>query len=209
MSKSSSTKIKAVLFDLGKVIVDFSFHGAFRRLSRACSLTPDEIEIYFLQSGLEVLYDGGKITSRQFYSMVKKALRHKLSYDEFSKIWNEIFTENPKTSLLIKALKKKGYRLVLISNTNDMHYRYIRETYPILGQFDKIILSYKEKLRKPDAGIYKTAMRACKAKPHEILYIDDRADLTEAATELGIHSFTFRKNYKDLRQKMKELGITV
>ncbi len=209
MSKKPSAKIKAVLFDLGKVIVDFSFHGAFKRLSKACTLAPEEIEIYFMQSGLEVLYDGGKITSRFFYSEVKKALKHRLSYREFERVWNQIFKPNRETIQLIGRLKKKGYRLVLISNTNDMHYRYIRQNYPVLKQFHRIILSYKEKRRKPDAEIYRTAIRACKAKAQEILYIDDRADLTEAAQELGIHSFTFRKNYKDLYRTMRRLNMAL
>ncbi len=199
-------KIKAVLFDLGKVILDFDFKLAFRRLSKKCPHAPSEIESYFLKSGLEVLYDGGKISSAEFYRIVKKALKHSLGYQEFKKIWNGVFTLNQKNADLVRKLKSR-YRLVLISNTNAMHYDYIRNKYSVLGYFDSLILSYREKVRKPDERIYRKAIQACRAAPREILYIDDRPDLTEAAGTLGFHTFTFRDNHKELLQKMERLGI--
>ena len=199
--------IKAVLFDLGKVIVDFDFTPAFGRLSRHCAKKPHEIREYFLRSGLEVLYDGGKISSAEFYRKIKTDLGHSLDYGRFKKIWNEVFTLNKETGRLIKKLKRR-YRLVLISNTNALHYKYLCGRYTVLEHFDRHILSYKEKIRKPDEKIYRTAIRACRAKPHEILYIDDRSDLTEAARALGIHSFTFRNNHGELREKMRILGVS-
>ena len=199
-------KIKAVLFDLGKVILDFNFKPAFRRLSRSTLLSARDIEAYFWRSGLEVLYDGGRISSVQFYKEVKRVLRHTLSYKQFKKIWNEVFTPKREIFALIRRIDPHT-RLVLISNTNAMHYEYIRVKYTILNYFDHVILSFKEKTRKPDEAIYKTAARACKARPHEILYIDDREDLTEAAKALGFNTFTFKNNPKELIKQMKGLGI--
>lgn len=204
--KIDNKMIKAVLFDLGKVILHFDFTPAFRKLSDACLKTPNEIDDYFRRSGLEVLYDGGKITSKKFYQEVKKALGHELTFDEFKDIWNEIFEPNQKIVALIGRLKKQ-YKLVLISNTNAMHFEYIVKRYPVLGHFDKHILSYKEKVRKPDERIYRAAIRACGAMPHEILYIDDRPDLTEAAQGIGLHTFTFKNNADELIRRMKKLEI--
>lgn len=204
--KSAPKKIKAVLFDLGKVILHFDFTPAFKKLSASSSLTPLQIDDYFRQSGLEVLYDGGKITSKKFYQEVKKALDHGLSFAEFRDVWNRIFTPNERIVSLISELKGR-YRLVLISNTNAMHFEYVIKRYPVLGHFDKHILSFKEKIRKPDERIYRTAIRACRAKAHEILYIDDRSDLTEAAEKIGLHTFTFKNNADTLIQRMKKLEI--
>jgi putative hydrolase of the HAD superfamily len=205
-ARRASPKIKAILFDLGKVILHFDFAPAFKKLSKASGKTPEQVKNYFLESGLEVLYDGGKISSKRFYAEVKKALGHTLSEAEFRRCWNEIFTPNAETVRLIKKLAKK-YRLVLISNTNEMHYEYIRRRYKVLDHFDTLILSFKEKSRKPDHKIYRTAIRACGAKAHEIFYIDDRSDLTEAASELGFHSFTFKNNHGELRRRMAALAI--
>ena len=207
MSKSQSPKkIKAILFDLGKVILHFNFDAAFKRLSKASGLSTKEIEDYFVSSGLEVLYDGGKISSAQFYREIKKALGHQLKFGQFKTVWNEIFTPKNEMIGLIEALSKK-YRLVLISNTNRMHFEYIQKKYPVLGKFDRLILSFKEKRRKPDEKIYQKAALACRAKPGEIYYIDDRRDLTDAAREMGFHVFTYQNNFKELITDMIAKGI--
>lgn len=202
----SNKKTKAILFDLGNVIIDFDFTPAFRKLSRASRHSAAEIETFFLSSGLEVLYDGGKISSRQFYACVKKELKHGLNYAEFKKTWNEIFTLNKKIANLIERLRPH-YRLVLISNTNAMHYEHARLKYPVLRHFDRAILSFKEKVRKPDARIYRKAIKACRASAGEIFYIDDREDLTKAAATLGFKTFAYKNNVKELTKKMKELEL--
>lgn len=199
-------KIKAVLFDLGKVIFDFNFNSAFRRLSKAAGLPAEDIRGYFFRSGLEVLYDGGRISSRRFYQEVKKALGHSLRFDQFKKVWNGVFTPNDAVIGLVRRLGPK-VRLVLISNTNAMHYSYLRNRYDVMGYFDRVILSYREKRRKPDAAIYRAAIRACRARAPEIFYIDDREDLTEAAREMGFQTFTFKNNPRAMEKRMKELEI--
>ena len=202
----SKPVIKAILFDLGKVILDFSFDRAFRLLEKRSPYRAPEIRNYFMNSGLEVLYDGGKLSSREFYRQVKRSLRHNLSFLEFKYLWNHVFIPHKPVIQLIRKLRTH-YRLVLISNTNAMHYRYIRKTYTVLEHFDRIILSFREKIRKPDARIYRKAALACRAKPHEIFYIDDREDLTQSAKALGFHTFTYRKNPHELTQAMRSLGI--
>ena len=195
-----------MLFDLGKVILHFDFTPAFRRLSKKTGLKPDEIGDFFKRSGLEVLYDGGKISSRQFHSRVKKGLGHDLDFDEFRAIWNRIFRPNREVVSLIRELKPRT-RLVLVSNTNPMHFDYILKRYPVMRTFDKHVLSYKEKIRKPDERIYRTAMQACQARADEIFYIDDREDLTEAARHLGFNTFTYKNNPDDLLHRIKQLEI--
>jgi glucose-1-phosphatase len=206
-STPKKANIKAVLFDAGKVILHFNFDPAFKRLARHARVTPKEIEDFFVASGLEVLYDGGKITSLHFYREVKKALGLRMTYEAFRRAWCAIFTPKNDVIALVRELKKKGYRLVLVSNTNDMHFRHEFGKYPVFRLFDKLVLSFKEKCRKPDPRIYRVAAKACRAKPREIFYIDDRADLTEAARELGFHTFTYKNDIVRLRAEMKKLGI--
>lgn len=207
MSKQSENrKIKAVLFDLGRVIFHFDFHPAFKKLAKVSSLTPAAIRDYFLRSGLEVLYDGGQISSREFYNRVRREFNLPLRYHEFKKVWNEIFKPNPPVIRLIKKLRR-NCRLVLVSNTNAMHYAHLRSRYGVLDHFHGKVLSFRQKIRKPDARIYQAAAKICRARPHQILYIDDRSDLTEAARALGFHTFTFKNNPEALVKKMKSLRV--
>jgi putative hydrolase of the HAD superfamily len=207
MKKSAKTAaIRAVLFDLGKVILDFNFAPAFERFAAKTGLSIAEIRDFFSVSGLEVLYDGGIISSREFYRQVKKGLGHDLSYSEFENIWNDIFTPIPSMIDLVQRLHGR-YRLVLVSNTNAMHYRHVRRRFPVFNRFERHILSFREKVRKPDQRIYARAARACGARPAQIFYIDDREDLTQAASEMGFQTFTFKKNLDQLLKKMRLLGI--
>lgn len=204
---SSPCRYKAVLFDLGNVLLAFDFTPAFRALSRHTDLRPADIEGYFIQSGLEVLYDGGKISTARFITEARRALGLRIGAARFRAIWNGIFTPLTGTIRLLERLKRRGHRLVLISNTNDMHYRHIRKTYSVLQHFDAVLLSFKEGVRKPDARLYRKAARACRAVPREIFYIDDRADLTAAAREMGFTVYTFKNDPARLERELRRAGL--
>ncbi|MBI4432394.1 MAG: HAD family phosphatase [Candidatus Omnitrophica bacterium] len=207
MPKPKASKIKAVLFDLGNVLFYFDFAPAFQRLAKRSDLNVREIEDFFIQSGLEALYDSGKISSIQFYQNVRKALRLQVNYAAFKKIWNGIFKPNLPILRLLKKLQKK-HRLVLISNTNSMHIDHLRRHYPhAFSAFQTLIFSYRAKRRKPDKFIYQKAIRACRANPEHIFYIDDRPDLTAAASSLGLETFTYHNNTRALLKQMKALAI--
>jgi putative hydrolase of the HAD superfamily len=198
--------IKAVIFDLGKVLLRFDFDPAFRRLAKNSARSAEEIRDFFVHSGLEVLYDGGKISSRKFYFEVKRGLGLKMSFSEFRAVWNDIFTPIAPMIRLVERIHGKK-RLVLVSNTNSMHFEHVMYRYPILKKFDRHILSYKEKVRKPDSRIYHRASRACRAHPEEIFYIDDRKDLTQAAKDLGFHVHTYKNDFRALTATLKKMGV--
>ena len=207
MSKKEAKPIKAILFDLGNVIFYFSFKNTFSRLQEDCGLDSRSIERRFSASGLEVLYDGGKISSRKFFMETKKLLGLTMDYANFKKTWNDIFNANRPMMDLIRRLDGR-HRLVLISNTNAMHFDYLMEmNKPLMKRFDRMILSFKKRIRKPDERIYRAAAAACQVKPDEIFYIDDRQEMTEAARDLGFHAFTYRRNHAELLRTMKGLGI--
>ena len=187
------------------MLFSFDFNPAFKKLSKHCDSSAKDIESYFIQSGLEVLYDGGKLSSRQFYAQVQKALGLRMEFEDFRKTWNGIFTPIPETIRLVRRLRGH-YRIVLISNTNPMHLEFLKR-HRVFKNFHQLILSYKEKMRKPDERLYRLALRACRAKAPEVFYIDDRADLTEAAAALGLQTFTFKNNPEELIKTMRQKGI--
>jgi len=198
MKKKTNLAFQAVLFDLGKVLVHFNFDPAFRRLSKECGCDAKEIEDYFVESGLEAPYDSGQISSLQFYTQIRRGLALKCDYRGFRKTWNEIFKVNRAVTNLLPKLKRKGCRLVLISNTNALHWEYIRKKYVFLKWFDRLIISYRERMRKPDERIYRLAARHCRAKPERILYVDDREDLIRAAGAIGFKTFLYKNNTREL-----------
>ncbi len=198
-------KIKTIIFDLGNVLVNFDHSIAARKLSRKSPYSIKEIYNLIFDSDIVSKYETGRIKTDAFYRGMKTLLGFDLNICEFRKIWDEIFFPNPETEKIVRKLKKK-FRLILLSNINHSHYEHIRQRFPILGEFDRIILSYRVGARKPDLKIYDKAIKEAKCLPREIVYIDDRADLIEAAKRLGINSLRFR-NCTHLKKDLLKFGI--
>ncbi len=114
-------------------------------------------------------------------------------YNNFLPIWNNIFFElplNKKMQDLLRTVKGQ-YKLVMISNINETHFEYLKKSMPIFDEFDKLILSYKIGFRKPAREIYNAALESVNTTPSKAFYVDDRADLIEAALGYGIKGMIF------------------
>ncbi|MFA6357488.1 MAG: HAD family phosphatase [Candidatus Omnitrophota bacterium] len=202
-------KIKAVLFDLGKVLIDFDHRRSAERISGFCSKTPAEIYNLFFESEATIAFEAGKISPEDFYLRVKEMLDLKLSFESFGPIWNDIFylnSNNRSVYRLVNTLRI-NYKTVLLSNINVLHYEYLKEHFPVFGVFDEIFLSFRLGLIKPDKEIYKKVIAELKVAPQEIFYTDDRKELVEAANSLGIRGHLF-VNFDQLMNDIQKAGIT-
>jgi glucose-1-phosphatase len=182
--------IRVIIFDLGKVIVDFDHRAICKRLARYSSLTPDEIYEQLFGSKIEARFDEGRVTPEQFYKEVTRSIDCRLDIAALKKIWNHIFTINPGISALLRSLRKKC-RLLCLSNTNIWHFEYCRKTFPALRQFDAFILSYAVGTRKPRSRIFREALKAAGTLPRHCLYIDDIAANVQKAQALGMRGIQF------------------
>ena len=205
-----SVQVKVLVFDLGRVLVDFDHQRAAKRISHFCSKTPLEIYNLFFESGSTIAFEAGKITPENFYLQVKEMLDLKLNYASFEPIWNDIFflsAQNRRVFALVNTLRK-NYQTALLSNINILHYEYLKKNFPIFGIFDKIFLSFQLGLIKPDKEIYKKVIHDLKVSPQEIFYTDDRPDLVETAKSLGMRSCVFT-DFSRLIEDLQETGIKI
>lgn len=185
--------IKAILFDLGNVLVDFDFKPAVERISGFCGKGSDEILKFFFNSQITNAFEKGELSSEEFYRQVKDKLHLKLGYESFVPVWNEVFffsAKNRTVYHIANCLKSK-YRIGLLSNTNILHYGYIKNNFPVFNVFEKIFLSFEIGSLKPEAGIYQKVIKDLGVLPEDIFYTDDRQDLVNSAAALGIKSFVF------------------
>ena len=103
-------------------------------------------------------FEAGLIEPDDFVERFSRQLGFSLEYGRFCDIWSSIFLPDPFIpEELLRALKAR-YRLLLLSNTNAIHFRMLEATYPLLRQFDEMILSYKVKALKPSPAIYREAI---------------------------------------------------
>lgn len=188
-----ATEIKVMLFDLGRVLVDFDHARSAQRIANFCGKTPRQIYDLFFESRATIDFEAGKISPQEFYSQVKQLLDLKLSYDSFVPIWNDIFFLSPKNRSvfgLVNSLRS-NYKTALLSNINILHYEYLKNSFPVFGVFDEIFLSYQLGCIKPDKEIYNSVIAQLKVAPEEIFYTDDRPELIESAKALGLRGHVF------------------
>ena len=197
----------AIFCDLGNVLINFDHRIAVRKILQYTPKKEDEIYSLFFDSSFTELYEEGKIGPAGFFKRVKEALDLNLDYDGFFPIWNEIFFETPLNRNMRDFIKKSKsfYKLVMISNLNVTHFEFLKKTMPVFKEFDSLILSYEVGCRKPAHGIYKAALESVRAPSDRVFYIDDRRDLIEAASGLGIKGVVFDGD-KAFEAIEKELG---
>jgi len=201
-------KIKAIIFDLGNVLVGFDHRIAVKKILRHTSKSTREIYDLFFDSPFTREFEKGGISCREFFVKVKDMLGLKIGYEEFLPIWNEIFFAKPEMEGFVASLNS-GRRLVLLSNVNQLHYEYLTAAFPrafSLFSPENIIPSFRAGFMKPDKEIYDLAVSASGVCREELVYVDDRQDLIEAASGYGIPSIQF-KGINQLKQEFINLGI--
>lgn len=200
-------QIKAVLFDLGNVLLCFNALKAARQFAKNCDVSLTRVWIHFFTSQVERAYTRGEISTYAFYRHACKALKKKISYGVFRHYWNDIFWENKGMEDLLKKLKKK-YPLYLISNTNAMHFNHVRRQFTMLRHFKKTFPSHEMGHRKPEAAIYQKVLRRIKLPAEQTVFIDDVPAFVNGARKAGMHAIRFR-NRKQLIRDFKKFGIKV
>jgi len=203
-----SQVIKAVVFDLGNVLIDFDHMIAVHKITGYTIKPPQEIYRLFFDSELTKLFEAGRITPQEFFTRLERMLGIRISYEEFLPVWNEIFfltAKNRQVYALAQSLRT-SYRVCLLSNINILHYEYLKTNFDIFWPFERIFTSFEMGTRKPEPLIYQKVIQSLKLKPEEIFYTDDRAELAEAAREMGLVSFVFT-DVERLRRDLTNSGI--
>jgi putative hydrolase of the HAD superfamily len=183
--------IKAVIFDLGRVIVPFDFARGYSRIAALTGRKQTEIPELIRPTGLVDRLESGAIEPREFVRQISEVLGLKCSYEEFCEIWSSIFlpaTLIPEEMLATIAASR---RLILLSNTNAIHFDMIRANYPHLRHFHALVLSHEVGAMKPSPRIYEKAVAAAGCRPEECFFTDDVAEYVEGARRYGIDAVQF------------------
>jgi FMN phosphatase YigB (HAD superfamily) len=197
---------KAIIFDLGRVLVNFDFERGYRALEGHCPYPAAEIPKRLSTGNLVERFETGLIEPRDFVAQMSGVLGLTMDYDQFCGIWTSIFTETLVPEWMLAGLAER-YRLVLLSNTNMIHFEGLRETHrDLLRHFDSLVLSYEVKAMKPQPEIFRAAVDYADCRPGECFYTDDIADYVRAAKRLGIDAVQF-ESLTQLQREFTARGI--
>lgn len=196
--------IKTLIFDLGKVIVNFDHSRIVQRIEQFCDFESDEIFKIIFASTATHDYELGNISSLEFFNEVKKLFNLRMSFAEFADAWTCTFDLEPIISEKFIEILSQKFRLLVLSDTNELHFEFIKANFPILRHFDDFVLSYQVGAVKPCAEILLAAIEKANCLPEECFFMDDREPNVIGAEKLGIKAVQFisaEKFAEDLQKR--------
>ncbi|KQN63244.1 glucose-1-phosphatase [Erwinia sp. E602] len=178
------------IFDLGNVIVDIDFNrvlGVWSDLGRVPLAT---LQSHFKMDDSFHQHERGEISDALFAEKMSEQLDIALSFEQFAAGWQAVFVGvRPEVIAIMHKLREQGDRVVILSNTNRLHYSFWPSQYPeVLQAADKIYQSQDMGVRKPEAAIYQRLLNEEDVSAEEAIFFDDNLENVEAARALGIHS---------------------
>jgi len=199
-------KIEAILFDLGKVLIDFSFETAVQALYASCSISRDRFVEVLWDRAWICRYERGEICTSEFHRYLRETANLNIDLADFCKIWSSVFLPGLMVSENLLAWLKRRYPLILVSNTNEAHIEFIRSNYRVLDYFDQHIFSYEVGSLKPDPKIFERAIAASGCPAKALFFTDDREENIVAARRFGMQVHQFQTESK-LVEALQQAGV--
>lgn len=174
-----------LVFDLGKVLVDFDYTIAAKKIAARSAKSPKDLHSFLGSSPVLLEYESGKLTRPQFYEVIRNAIGFLGSLEEFGSYFADIFTEMPGAIALHAELRQRGYKTFILSNTNDLAVEHVRRNFPFFKNFDGYILSYEVGGMKPEPKIYEALEALTGRRGADLVYIDDRPENIDTGLARG------------------------
>ena len=197
----------ALLFDLGRVVLDIDFSKALASWAGHAGCQPADLAERFVHDEAYEYHEVGKIDDAAYFQSLRGSLGIGILDAQFLEGWNAIFAgEMPGIAPL---LKRAAARLPLyaFSNTNRPHVEHFSIAYAdVLGHFSELFLSSAIGLRKPDAAAYDYVVKAIGVPAKRIVFFDDLAANIEGARARGLTAVHVTSP-EDVAQALAALGI--
>ncbi|WP_025854619.1 HAD family phosphatase [Pseudomonas sp. CHM02] len=205
--------IRAVVFDFGGVLFDWSPHHLYRKL-----IADDQERQWFLNNictqAWNTEQDAGRTLAEATRSLVAQHPEHEPLIQAYYDRWHEML-RGPLTDGvdILLALHETNIPLFGLTNWSAETFPYARKHYPFLSCFRDIVVSGEVKQIKPDAAIYNTSLAQVRAhlpdiQPHEVVFIDDVLGNVEAAIALGWQGI-HHQSAEHTRERLATLGLNV
>jgi len=179
------TTAEAVVFDLGKVLVDFDYRIAARRIAARARMSAPDIQAFIDHSRLLFRFETGRMTRGEFFAEVRSTTGFEGTLQEFTEFFSDIFTPIEAMVRLHSELRQAGIPTFIFSNTNELAVGHIRSRFPFFSDFDGYILSYEHGSMKPDDPLYDVVEAKTRRRGPALLYFDDRPENVKTGSGRG------------------------
>jgi FMN phosphatase YigB (HAD superfamily) len=192
--------IKHIIFDLGGVLLNIDYSLTENAFIAAGVTNFPQLYSQLQQSDLFDRWETGQMSRAEFISTMQQASSTPLTEQQVLDCWNALLLNFPLRRLQILQQLRLYYDLVLLSNTNEIHEEVFNNTLqsshgiPNIGVFfDKVYLSHRVGMRKPDVALFQRVLDENGFKPEHTLFIDDSPQHIEAAKKTGIRTIYLEK----------------
>ena len=190
--KLEPKKFRAIIFDIGRVLVRLDIAGAMGGLAGSISLTPQETWAAIEHDPRWRDWQEGRMAPRDWQLHICRRLGVNLTFEQFSSIWNRVLDPTPVLdSTFLESLSNR-YCLAVLSNTDAIHVAELERHFDFFRFFKHRIYSCVVGASKPSPLIFRAALQACKTTADNAIYIDDIPSYVEAARQLGMAGIVFQ-----------------
>jgi putative hydrolase of the HAD superfamily len=209
--EGASPGVKNLILDFGNVIAFFDHRRASRQLASLAGgeVTENAVFQAVFCTALEADFDCGKISAPEFVQRLRTLFRLAAPDEAIISAWCDMFWPNEEVVSLLPRLKESAAKLLLASNTNQLHYQWFTMRFAVpLALFDGFILSHRIGFRKPSLEFFKKCLEAAGAPPDDCVYVDDRPDFVEVARGIGLGGIVYTPGL-DLTQALRTEGVEI
>lgn len=198
---------KNIIFDLGNVLLSFNPKEYLKS-----KITEDKIDDVYkaiFQSEEWIMLDRGTISEKDaINNIIRRNTTYRDDINLVFKDWYDILKPIEETVEVLQSLKENGYNIYYLSNFHELAFREVTTKNKFFKLFDGGVVSYAEKLIKPEEDIYKLILKRYNLNPEETIFIDDTQANVDGASKLGIKAI-FLEKPKDLRDSLKNLKVDI
>jgi HAD superfamily hydrolase (TIGR01509 family) len=201
-------KRRAIIFDIGRVLVRLDIAGAMGGLAGMISLTPQETWTAIEHDPRWHDWQEGRMSPRDWQLHICRRLGVNLTFEQFSDIWNRVLDPTPLLDGAFLESLSKRYCLAVLSNTDPIHVAELEKRFDFFRFFKHRIYSCVVGASKPSPLIFRAALQACKTTADNAIYIDDIPAYVEAARQLGMTGIVFQSP-DQLRADLEQFGTNL
>ena len=201
--------IEAAIFDLGGVIFGISIDPIIRSWAESSGILPKEIAEKFKADSQYERFETGEISPEEYRAHICDTTGAQLSQEDFDRGWNCIYLDVLPGIKSILTEIRKYLRLVVLTNTNQIHARVWRARYTmILTYFEKIFASHEIGARKPEPEAFQTVLDYLDIEPGKVAFFDDNPDNAQGANAVGINGFV-ATSHLDVVAGLRSSGLVI
>jgi HAD superfamily hydrolase (TIGR01509 family) len=198
--------LRAVIFDIGRVLVKLDLARAIEGLSQGVSLSPAELWSAIEKDPRWHDWQEGRISPHDWHLHISKRLGSPLKFEEFRDAWNRTLDPIPLQSDDLFASIAKKHKLALLSNTDPIHVAHLESNFSFFRFFPRPARIYSCAVRasKPSPVVFQAALKAVKTPASQAVFIDDIVEYVQAARSLGLRAIQYL-NPTQLRSDLSTL----